>query len=82
MIEKLKELMKKISKKEAGAFSPEQNGWSQYSDHCIAAEICPDCGSGIFVNIGVIDNNLGITSTFSECSTCNWKVYNHAESWN
>jgi hypothetical protein len=79
--ELMKEIMKEITKKEVGAFSPEQKSWSQYSDNCIAAEICPDCGSDIFVNVGVIDKNLGRISTFSECSTCDWKTYNHAETW-
>ena len=59
--------------------TPEQNGWFQYADNCIAAEICPECGSEIFVNAGDIDKELGILTTLIECSTCEWKNYDYAE---
>jgi hypothetical protein len=83
MTEKTKELMKEIMKEilrtQSGDFSPEQNGCFQYTDNCIAAEICPDCGSEIFVNVGAIDKERARITTFFECSACEWKNYDYAE---
>ncbi len=82
MTEKVKEMMKGIMKtiirEQAEIFSPGENGWFQYVDNCIAAEMCPDCGNDIFTNLGAIDKELGRT-TFFECSTCEWKNYDYAE---
>jgi len=77
--EKMKAIMKEINRKQAGGFYPGQNGWSQYADNCIAAEICPECGSYIFVNVGAIDKELGRTTTFFVCSTCEWKNCDYTE---
>ena len=60
------------------AFPLGQTGRAAYVSNCIDAEMCPDCGSDIFVNEEVIDRELGKT-IFFECSTCEWKNFNYAE---
>ena len=45
-----------------------------YVSSCVTAQICPDCGSDIFVNEEVFDKDLGRLKFF-ECSTCGWKNY-------
>lgn len=75
----MQEIMKEILRKQGEDITPEQNGWFQYADNCISAEICPECGSELFVNAGDIDKEIGTLTTLIECSTCEWKNYDYAE---
>ena len=74
-----KDIMKEITRKQKGAFSQGQIGRMQHVDNSIAAEICPDCGSDIFINVEALDQDFGRTTTSFECSTCEWKNYDYAE---
>lgn len=67
--------MNKIMIKQKNTFSPKQKGRAGHVSNCIAAELCPDCGSNIFVSEEVLDKELG-RLFFFECSTCEWKNYN------
>ncbi len=70
--------MKELLRKQMGSLSPGKAGWHNHVSSCIAAEMCPHCGSDIFVNEEVMEKELGRT-TFFECSTCEWKNYEYAE---
>jgi len=75
----LQDKRKEMTRRQTGAFSQGQNGRRQHVDNSIAAEICPDCGSDIFINVETLDQEFGRTTTFFECSTCEWKNYDYAE---
>ena len=71
--------MKELLIKQMGSYAPGKTGWHNHVSNCIAAEMCPCCGSDIFVNEEVMDKELG-RITFFECSTCEWKNYAYAKS--
>jgi len=73
--EEMKKIMKKIARQQVGSFIPGQNGWPEHVDNCIAAEICPECGSDIFTNEELDGSRGRVKLTCSECSTCDWKKF-------
>ncbi len=74
----MNDIMKQLVRSQIGCFTHEQNGWSEYVDTCISAEICPKCGNDLFVDEGFFDHGLR-EITFSECPACEWKNLNHTE---
>ena len=67
-----------IINKQIGSSSPRKKEWYQHVANCIAIEMCPECGSDIFINEEIIDKKIGKIIYF-ECSTCDWKNYDYAE---
>jgi len=67
-----------IINKQIGSSSPRKKEWYQHVANCIAIEMCPECGSDIFVSEEIIDKKIGKIIYF-ECSTCDWKNYDYAE---
>lgn len=54
--------------------SDRQPEWVHYAFGCIDAEMCPICGSIIFISEKNIDiNDLGFI--FIECPRCDWYNY-------
>jgi len=70
--------MNELLIQQIGSFSSGKAGWHNHVSNCIAAEMCPECGSDIFFNEEVINKELGKT-TFFACSTCDWRNYDYAE---
>ena len=79
MIKKDKDKIKEMASNRVEALCLRQNERFRYVDNCVAAKICPNCGSDIFVNIGDIDKEIGRVPTISECSTCEWKNYEFSD---
>ena len=70
--------MKDMFKKNWARCPLGQAGRNAHISKCISAEMCPSCGSDIFIRDEVFDKNIG-RGVFYECSACDWKNYDYAD---